>query len=483
MKTISAADERPVPTGSASGRLAALGLPMLLSSIGTSIANVGLPTLALAFGATFQQIQWVVLAYLLAVTTTIVSVGRLGDLVGRRRLLLAGILLFTAAATLCGLSPTLWLLVVGRALQGVGAAVMMGHSLAMVGEAAPAHKTGAAMGLMAAMSAVGTALGPAVGGLLIEWAGWPSIFFIAVPLGLLAFGLVISQLPQSPAAEEKAWASFDVTGSLLLAGTLGSYALATTVGRGSFGLLNVGLLAASVTGLILFLIWQARVATPLMQLAIFREASVRAGLLMSVLVSTVLMATLVVGPFYLSRGLRLDAAAVGIVMSIGPIVVALMGVPAGRAVDRFGSQRTTVAGVSGIGLGCLLLSLVPTSSGIFGYILATVVLTAGYAVFQTANNSAVMTNADPGKRGLISGMLNLSRNLGLITGASVMAGLFAAAAGTADLATAPSETIAAAMRFTFGIAALLMMLALAAAAGGKWPGLAARVGSVRTGAG
>ncbi|MBP6651804.1 MAG: MFS transporter, partial [Xylophilus sp.] len=110
---------------------------MLLSSLGTSIANVGLPTLARAFNAPFQQVQWVVLAYLLATTTLVVSAGRLGDMVGRRRLLLAGIALFTLASVLCGMAPTLGLLIAARALQGLGAAVMMALTMALVAQAVP----------------------------------------------------------------------------------------------------------------------------------------------------------------------------------------------------------------------------------------------------------------------------------------------------------------------------------------------------------
>src|SRR5713101_7153080 len=115
--------------------LASLSLSMLLSSLGTSIANVGLPTLAQAFNASFQEVQWIVLAYLLAITTLIVSVGRLGDIIGRRRLLLAGLVLFTVASVLCGVAPALWLLIAARAAQGIGAAIMMALTMAMVGEA------------------------------------------------------------------------------------------------------------------------------------------------------------------------------------------------------------------------------------------------------------------------------------------------------------------------------------------------------------
>jgi len=158
--------------------VASLSLSVLLSSLGTSITNVALPTLAEAFGASFQEVQWVVLAYLLATTTLVVSAGRLGDTVGRRRLLLAGIGLFTAASALCGVAPTLWVLVAARAAQGLGAAAMLALAMAFVSEAVPKAGTGSAMGLLGATSAVGTALGPTLGGGLIAGFGWPAIFLV-----------------------------------------------------------------------------------------------------------------------------------------------------------------------------------------------------------------------------------------------------------------------------------------------------------------
>jgi MFS family permease len=146
-------------TGSVRWALASLSLSMLLSALGTSIANVGLPTLAQVFEASFQQVQWIVLAYLLAITTLIVSVGRLGDLTGRRRLLLGGIGVFTLASALCGLAPTLGLLIGARVLQGLGAAIMMALTMAFVSETVPKERTGSAMGLLGTMSAIGTAMG------------------------------------------------------------------------------------------------------------------------------------------------------------------------------------------------------------------------------------------------------------------------------------------------------------------------------------
>ncbi len=193
----------------------------------------------------------------------------------------------------------------------------------------------------------------------------------------------------------------------------------------------------------------------------FREPLLSAGLGMSALVSTVMMTTLVVGPFYLSRALGLDPARVGLVLSIGPLVVVLSGVPAGRMADRFGAPRMTTVGLTAIAAGAFLLSVLPTTLGVFGYIAPIVIITAGYAMFQTANNTAVMTGISADQRGVISGMLNLARNLGLITGASVMGAVFAFASATTDVTTAQPAAVATGMRTTFACAALLAGAALA----------------------
>ncbi|MFE9629748.1 MFS transporter [Streptomyces sp. NPDC006463] len=447
--------------------LAGLSLSMLLSSLGTSIANVGLPTLAQAFTASFQQVQWIVLAYLLAVTTLIVSVGRLGDIVGRRRLLLAGISLFTAASVLCGLAPTLWWLIAARAAQGLGAAVMMALTMAFVSETVPKARTGSAMGLLGTMSAIGTALGPSLGGALISGPGWRAIFLVNAPLGILTLLLAHRHLPVDGRDPEKDRAGFDHLGTLLLALTLAAYALAMTLGRGGFGPLNTALLLAAALGAGLFVRVEARSASPLIRPAVFREPALSASLATSALVSTVMMATLVVGPFYLSRTLGLGEAMVGLVLSAGPLVAALTGVPAGRIADRFGAARMTLAGLTAMAAGCLLLSVVPATLGVLGYVAPLAVVTAGYAVFQTANNTAVMADVGPDRRGVVSGMLNLSRNLGLITGASVMGAVFALASATTDVATGRPEAVATGMRITFAVAAALIVAALAIAAGSR----------------
>jgi MFS family permease len=413
---ISITDLSPESGAVASGKrstrraLASLSLAVLLSSLGTSIANVGLPALADAFSASFHAVQWVVIAYLVAVTALIVVVGRLGDVVGRRRLLLVGLGLFTVASILCAAAPTLSVLIGARALQGLGAAIMMALAMAFVGATVPKAKMGSAMGLLGTMSAVGTALGPSLGGVLIAGFGWRALFLAEVPLGILTLLLARHDLPAD----------------------------------------DMRVMATAKAAV--------------MRWELLRAPGLSAGLAMSALVSSVMMATLVVGPFHLSRGLGLDAAIVGLVMSVGPVVAALTGAPAGRFVDRVGARFMSMAGLSGMGTGSLLLSVLPATWGVAGYVAPIAVLTAGYALFQTANNTSVMGDVSADRRGVVSGLLNLSRNLGLITGASVMGAVFAAASAADDVTTADPAAVVTGMRVTFAVAALLVGLALAVAA-------------------
>nr|WP_314566212.1 MFS transporter [uncultured Pseudomonas sp.] len=380
------------------GSLLSLSLCMLLASLGTSIANVGLPSLAHAFDASFHAVQWVVLAYLLAITAVIVTAGRLGDRLGRRRLLLAGLLLFAVACGLCGMAPALEWLIAARVLQGLGAAVMMAMALAMVGDTVTQQRTGRVMGLLGTMSAVGTAMGPSVGGVLLSVWGWRSIFLVGVPLGLVAVALAYRYLPVDGQRESSP------TGSNL---------------------------------------WSS-----------LQDASLRAGLAMSALVAAVIMATFVVGPFYLSRGLGLAPEWMGLAMAVGPCIAAVTGVPAGRLTDRLGSRHMTLAGLGLLACGALLLSF---TAGLFMYLGALVILTTGYSLFQAANNTAVMNPVQPANRGTVSGLLNLSRNIGLIVGTSALGAVFAWA--TPEVTYATAQSVANGLHVTFGVALGLILLA------------------------
>ncbi len=431
--------------------LTSLALSMLMPSLDTSIANAGLPILATAFDATFQQVQWIVLAYLLAITTLIVSVGRLGDGFGRRRLLLIGIGIFTSASLACALAPGLGWLIGARAVQGVGAAIMFALTVALVADAVPKARAGSAMGLLATMSATGTSLGPSLGGLLMTHVGWQAIFLLNVPLGLLNAWLVYRYLPADRAAGPRV--AFDYSGSVVLVLTLAAYALAMTLEG-----FTVPLLLASLCGAGLFVMIEKKAKAPLIRLSLFADRRLSSSLALTLLVTTVMMTTLVVGPFYLSRGLGLSSAVVGLALSIGPLLSAFGGVPAGRLVDRFGARRIVPGALFAMACGCALLALLPMSLGLPGYLLPIAVIAVGYALFQAANNTGLMAGVRQEQRGVVSAMLGLARNLGLITGAAVMGAVFALAAG--DPTQAPATSIASGLHITFGVAVALMAMAL-----------------------
>lgn len=450
---------RPVRSGMV---LAGLSLAILLSQLGTNIINVALPTLVEDLGADFGSIQWVVVSYLLVVNALIVGVGRFGDQLGKKRLYLWGLAIFMAASVFCALSTSLPLLIAGRAGQGLGGAILMALSFAFVGEVFPRDRTGFAMGVLSTMVSLGIALGPSLGSLALAAFGWQAVFWLNLPFGLLAFLLVGRYLPRAVDAPKHpvSKAGFDWLGTIFLAITLGAYALAMTF-SGKLGFaapLVLQLGVAAVVGLALFLAVQVKARAPLLKLAMFGNALLSTSMAMSVLVYAVMMATLVLGPFYLSKALGLDTRMVGLVMTIGPLAAAIMGVPAGTIADRIGAKLVMAFGLALFTLGAFAMSWVSLDGGVATYIAAILFISIGLALFQTPNNTAVMADARPEQRGLVSGLLALARNLGLITGASLMGALFASVAGdmaTTNVATANAELVTNGMRFTFRIAAVM----------------------------
>lgn len=439
--------------------LACLALSTLLASLGMSIANVALPTLSEEFAVPIQTVQWVVVAYLLAVTAMIVNAGKLGDIFGRKNVLLWGIGLFTLASLFCGLSTSFWMLLISRGVQGAGAAVQIALTMAYVQEVVAKEKIGMAMGLLGTMSALGTMLSPTLGGLIISSVGWHSIFFVFIPLGVIDFILAMRVLPNTKATAKPTLSQLDLIGTFLLTTTLLCYALAVTLGKGNFHWQNLGLVSIALIGFALFLFTEKKVNHPLLDLRMFKNKKLRSGLLVNAIVSTVMMSTLIVGPFYLTYALGFQENVVGLILSIGPLVSSISGVSAGRLVDKLGSSTAIILGLLIMVAATFSLALLPIFWGLQGYIVAIVFLTPGYQLFLAANNTDVMSDANQSTRGVISGILNLSRNLGFITGATIIGAIFALAAGTQDIATAQAETVIHAMKATYLIAGVLVFVA------------------------
>lgn len=389
--------------GAGRGAVLSLALSMLLASLGTSIANIALPSLAAALDAPFHQVQWVVIAYLAGLTVFSLVAGRLGDVLGRRRMLLAGLALFIVASAACGVSGSIWMLIAARLVQGAGAAMLMTLTIALVRDVSASRGEGLSMGLLGTMSAVGTALGPTLGGVAIAAFGWRAAFWVLVPLGLAALAFAMLTLPRDLERTEGA---------------------------------------------------------PRLTSALFADPVLAARLSANVLVAATMMATLIVGPFVLGPALGLSEPQVGLVMAVGPVISMLSGVPAGRLVDLRGATSVAALGLAALALGAFALAVLPGVAGVVGYLAAIVILTPGYQLFQAANNTAVVATGGPERRGLLAGLLNLSRNLGLIAGASLLGALFSLGAGVPAIETADRSAILDGLRLTFGVAGLTMLAAL-----------------------
>jgi MFS family permease len=431
---------------------------MLVGSLGISLATVALPALARAFSAPLPSVQWVIIAYLVVVTASIVALGRLGDLIGQTRMLILGLSVFAIASLACAFAPTLPGLIAARIVQGFGGAVLMALPVSIIRTVVARDRMGSAMGLLGTMSAVGTALGPSLGGITIDLYGW-SAGFVAV--GVLAFMLLAMAVPTFSRAsrlEPTVSGAIDWLGSLLLAFALSAYALSMT---SAVGVLDARLLLPLTAVLSALFVWrQMMAARPLVPIALLRNFRIGLSLAMNFLVTTVMMSTLVVGPYMLSLGLGLDESAIGLVMAVGPLTSALSGLPAGRLTDRYGAARMLPVGLAQIAVGLVALAILPQWFGLWGYGLALVLLTPGFQIFLAANNTVTMQTVAEDQRGVLSGLLGLSRNLGFVTGASAVSSLFAFTLGEVELAKADPSLIAHAFTVTFLIATLLPVTAL-----------------------
>ncbi|MGE8531374.1 MAG: MFS transporter [Acinetobacter guillouiae] len=378
-----------------------LGLSILLASLGTSIVNIALPTLAEVFLLPFIQVQAVVIGYLISLTITVVIAGRLGDRYGCKSMLIVGLVIFSLASLLCSVAPSLWILVAARSFQGIGAAFLMTLAMALTRQTVSKSQVGRAMGMLGTISALGTALGPVLGGFLIALSGWQSIFGLQFVLAGIAIILAWVLLPNDCIRKQIP--------------TLSS--------------------------------WQP-------------DQNITPNLMVNLLVAAVMMSTLVIGPFYLSLGLSLDQIQVGLIMGIGPVVAILSGIPSGRLVDCWGSRYIVTIGLIFLIIGSFMLAIVPKLMGISGYILPIIILTSGYQLFQAANNTMTLADVPKARQGVVSGLLSLSRNMGLIIGASVMGAIFSFGVGTNQFNQATALEIIDGMQFTFLCAGALMIVGL-----------------------
>ncbi len=337
--------------------LSMIGVNMMvfMATLDMSIVNVALPSLARQLDTDFATVQWVILSYVLVVASLLLLVSRLGDMRGKKGIFSLGLGLFTVASLLCGLAPSVGWLIFFRGLQGVGAAMSQALGIAIVTELAPPSRRGRAIGLIGATVAMGLALGPSLGGLIIEFIGWRWIFLINVPLGILAQWIIARYMPALP--PRQTGQRFDIPGAILAALTLATYSMGMTLGQkaGFSTPLPVFLLSAAGLGLVAFILVERRVSHPMIDLRLFSNPLFSMNLVMSVLVFISLSAGFIM-PFFLQFAQGRPPSEVGLLMMAIPLSMGLVAPFAGALSDRFGPRGLSLLGILILISGCLAVS-------------------------------------------------------------------------------------------------------------------------------
>ena len=326
--------------------VAAVCIGAFMGQLDASIVTVALPTLQRTFHASVGAVTWVGLSYLLVLIATVTAVGRFADMWGRKLLYVYGFGVFIVGSALCGLSPSLGALIGFRALQAVGAALLQANSVAIIVLAVPRQSLGKAIGIQGAAQAVGLALGPSVGGLLLAAGGWRLIFFVSVPFGVLGMIAGLLLVPRSRHLQERV--PFDWSGLALFFPAVVALFSAISFGNARgwtsptiLGLIGVGLVLA-----VGFVLRERRYAEPMLDLALFRRSRFSAGVTSGMLSYLVMFGVLFLVPFYLERGLRIGSGRAGLELMVMPLALGVAAPVAGRLADRLGARPSRSVGWS-----------------------------------------------------------------------------------------------------------------------------------------
>ncbi len=444
----------------------AVGAGILLTTIDGTIVNVALPTLVRDLNTNFATVQWVVLAYLLALATLMLSIGRLGDMIGKKPIYNGGFVVFTAGSMLCGLAPSIYWLIGFRVVQAVGGAMMLALALAIITEAFPPAERGKAMGISSGIISVGIVLGPTLGGLIIEASSWNWIFFVNLPVGILGAFLVHRFVPSfKPAGGQR----FDYWGAVTLFLSLLSLLLALTVGQqiGFDDRRILLLFAGFVLFLFLFVLIEWRSSQPMIDLRLFRNRLFSINLVTGLFTFVAIAGTVILLPFYLEIVLGYNTREVGLLMAAVPVILGVVAPISGALSDRFGTRPITALGLFILLIGYYAMRGLSQQTTAIGFILRLMPVGIGMGVFQSPNNSAIMGSVPRERLGIASGLLSITRTLGQTTGIALLGALWAGrviALSTRPLpggaTTASAGAQIAALRDTFWATVILMALGL-----------------------
>lgn len=408
--------------------MAAVGLSVFLATLDGSIVNVALPTLVRELRTDFPTVQWVVLSYLLTMSTLLLSVGRLGDMLGKKRIYAAGFVVFITGSFLCGLAPGVYWLIGARVLQAVGATMLLALGPAILTEAFPPSQRGRALGVVGAVVSAGIVAGPTVGGLLIDALSWHWIFMVNVPIGLIGTLVALRYVPATTPGRGQ---RFDFLGALTLCVSLLALLLALTLGQ-EIGFTQppmLALFALSAVFLLAFRAVEARAEQPMIDLSLFSMRPLSIGLITGALTFISISGVVFLLPFYLEGVRGYPTRVVGLLMASVPVAMGLTSYVSGTLADRLGTRPIAITGLVVMFAGYIIGSTLTIDTSPAGYILRLLPLGIGMGIFQSPNNSAVMGAAPRERLGIVSGLLALTRTLGQTVGIAVLGALWASRVG------------------------------------------------------
>ncbi len=432
----------------------------IMGPIDGTVVNIALPTISTVFNASVAVVGWVPMAYLLILGSLILTYGRLGDMFGFRRVFLTGVVIFTVASAISASAPNIWILILFRAFQALGAGMFMAMGQAIVTSVFPTKERGRALGTNSMVVAVGLALGPSLGGFLLTVSSWRAIFWINIPIGIFAFFFARSVLPLPKDLKRQ---KFDARGAILGFVSLASLLLAGSYG-GEYGWRSPLVYILTVlffVGTWGFVSWERRVDQPMLDLTLFRN-KVFAGANFAALMNFIAQSAAVfLVPFYLETVLRFTPQHTGLILTASPAVTFVVAPLSGALSDRLGTRRLAFIGQSIVTVAFLLLHTLNASSTGLDIAWRLAIFGLGVGMFQSPNNSAIMGNVPRNRLGVGSGVLATVRNVGMVLGVAVSSTVFAMQQSLISGRAGADATTA----FMAGLRAAYLVAAILAAAG------------------
>lgn len=406
----------PTPSNQKWFILLAIGIGTFMSALDGSVVNTILPVIRTSLNSDVSAIQWVVAIYLLTVSGLLLTVGRLGDLRGHRIVYLGGFLVFILGSALCGMAQTAGQLVAFRVVQALGAAALQASSPAILTRAFPSTQRGQALGIQATMTYLGLTVGPSLGGWLAQAASWRAVFYINVPVGLLALALAYRFVPAD--RRERGEERFDLAGALLFSAGLVSLLLGLNQG-GNWGWASapiLGLLGGAAVLLFIFVRVENRARWPMLDLSLFRNRTFTAAVISAVCNYMGMYVVLFLLPFYLIQARGLNSAQAGLLLTAQPVVMALVAPFSGTLSDRIGARLPATLGMMIMAVGLFILSRLQPMTPTVAISAALAVCGLGIGMFVSPNNSSLMGAAPRNRQGVAAGMLAMARNVGMVLG-------------------------------------------------------------------